>query len=57
MKSSLKKLPQSQVELAFSLDPDKLEEQREIAFKKLAAQVKAPDFQDQSQDEPRVAPE
>ena len=44
MKSSLKKLPQSQVELAFSLDPAKLEEQREIAFKKLATQVKVPGF-------------
>ena len=44
MKSSLKKLPQSQVELSFSLDPVKLEEQREIAFKKLASQVKVPGF-------------
>ncbi len=44
MKSSLKKLPQSQVELTFQLDPKELEKEREVAFKKLATQVKVPGF-------------
>jgi trigger factor len=44
MKSTVKKLPNSQVELSFTLDPKQLEEQREIAFNKLAEQVKVPGF-------------
>lgn len=44
MKSTLKKLPQSQVELSFKLDVDELEKQREVAFKELASQVKVPGF-------------
>ena len=44
MNSKLKKLPQSQVELTFTLDPEQLEKQREIAINKLISQVKVPGF-------------
>ena len=40
MNSKLKKLPQSQVELTFTLDPEQLE----IAINKLISQVKVPGF-------------
>lgn len=44
MKTSVKKLPKSQVELTFFLDPEKLEAERQITFDKLADQVKVPGF-------------
>ena len=44
MKPSLKKLPKSQVELTFDLDTEKLEKERQIAFEKIASQVKVPGF-------------
>ncbi len=44
MSSTIKKLPKSQVEISFSLDPAKLEAEREVAFSKLADQVKVPGF-------------
>src|SRR5690606_24830312 len=44
MKTSVKKLPKSKVELTFQLDPAKLETERQKAFDKLADQVKVPGF-------------
>lgn len=44
MKTTLKKLPHSTVELTFTLDTDELEKQRDIALDKAIAQVKIPGF-------------
>lgn len=44
MNSKVKKLPQSKVELTFSLDPKELEEERSKAVEKLAQNVKVPGF-------------
>jgi trigger factor len=44
MASTYKKLPHSEVELKFTLDPVKLEVAREAAFDKIASQVKVPGF-------------
>lgn len=44
MATTVKKLPHSQVELKFQLDPVKLEVAREAAFEKIAKQIKVPGF-------------
>lgn len=44
MSSKIKKLPQSKVELSFSLDPKELEIERGRAIEKLARNVKVPGF-------------
>jgi trigger factor len=44
MKSQLKKLPKSQVELTFTVDADTLTQARESAYRRLSPQVKVPGF-------------
>lgn len=44
MATSIKKLPHSQVELHFQLDPVRLEVAREAAFEKLSKTIKVPGF-------------
>lgn len=44
MVTTIKKLPHSQIELHFTLDPVKLEVAREAAFESLSQQIKVPGF-------------